>query len=133
MIPRKIGIVTGASGAMRLAPGLVLSPDAAFVSRTRLRDGKVPSDPIPDLAPDLAVEVLSKNNTVREMERKRRDYFDAGVRLVWIVDPVKQTVAIYLPGASEPTILRNDQTLTGEPVLPGFTLDLRGLFEKLAR
>jgi Uma2 family endonuclease len=119
VLPRNLGIVTGEAGMLRLFPGLVRGPDVAFVARDRLRDGKLPTDPIPHLVPDLAVEVLSRSNTVREMERKRREYFDAGVRLVWIVDPAAKTVGVY--------------PLGGEPVLPGFSLDIAPLFVNLAR
>jgi Uma2 family endonuclease len=132
VLPRNLGIVTGEAGMIRLFPGLVRAPDVAFVSTERLPGGKLPSDPIPTLVPDLAVEVLSRGNTAREMERKRREYFDAGVRLVWIVDPAMQSVASYLPG-SEPLLLKPGQTLGGEPVLPGFTLDLTTLFANLNR
>lgn len=130
--PGKRGIVTGEAGMIRLFSGLVRAPDVAFVSTARLPRGKLPNDPIPNLVPDLAVEVLSRGNPAREMERKRREYFDAGVRLIWIVDPAAQTVAVYLPG-SEPALLKPGQTLDGEPVLPGFTLDLTTLFANLTR
>ena len=76
-------IVVGEAGMMRISQGLVRIPDVSFVSWDRLPEGKVPSEPIPALAPDLAVEVLSQGNTAKEMNRKRREYFEAGVRLVW--------------------------------------------------
>ena len=85
--PRNLGIVTGADGMMRLFPGLVRIPDVAFISWDRLPNRRVPTEPLPDVAPDLAVEVLSAGNTVREMARKRQDYFAAGVQVVWQVDP----------------------------------------------
>jgi Uma2 family endonuclease len=130
--PGKLGIVTGEAGMLRLFPGLVRGPDVAFVSLDRLPGGKIPTDPIPSLVPDLAVEILSRGNTPREMDRKRREYFDAGVRLVWIVDPVVRTVAVYLPGA-EPVVLQANQTLGGEPVLEGFTIELSALFANPTR
>ena len=80
--PRNLGLVTGEAGLMRLAPGLVRIPDVAFISWERLPGQRVPTEPIPNLAPDLAVEVLSESNTEGEMARKRHEYFDAGVRLV---------------------------------------------------
>ena len=132
VLPRNLGIVTGEAGMVRLFPGLVRGPDVAFVSNARLPNGKLPTDPIPDLVPDLAVEVLSRGNTVREMERKRREYFDAGVRLIWIVDPAARTVAVYLPD-SEAVVLQAGETLDGNPVLPGFTPELATLFANLSR
>lgn len=125
--PRRLGHVTGADGAMQLFPGLVRIPDVAFVSAVRLPVGKRPRAPIPDLVPDLAVEVLSKSNTSKEIRRKLGEYFGAGVRLVWIVDPRRQTVRVHtIPGRS--TTLGIDDTLDGGEVLPGFRLELRELF-----
>jgi Uma2 family endonuclease len=83
----KLGIVTGADGPIRFFPGLVRIPDIAFVSWDRLPGRKRPKVPIPHLVPDLVVEVLSKGNTKREIDRKLQEYFEAGVGSVWIVDP----------------------------------------------
>jgi hypothetical protein len=63
---------------------------------------------------------------VRPVARKRQEYFAAGVRLVWIVDPVARTIAVYT-APEQSTVLQEAQTLAGEPVLPGFTLPLRRL------
>jgi Uma2 family endonuclease len=87
--------VSGAGGMIRLSPGLVYGPDVAFAAWDRFPDRRVPAAPIPDLVPDLAVEVLRRGNTAREMIRKHRDYFAAGVRLVCIIDPRKQSVNVY--------------------------------------
>jgi Uma2 family endonuclease len=77
-----LGIVAGADGTVRLMKGLVRIPDVSFVSWNQLPSRTVPDEPIPDLAPDLAVEVLSKGNTPGEMQRMLKEYFLAGVRLV---------------------------------------------------
>ena len=82
-----IGVVTGEGGSVKLLGGLVRMPDVAFTARRRLPGGEPPEEPIPDLVPDLAVEVLSESNTPREMERKLKEYFVAGVTTVWYVDP----------------------------------------------
>jgi Uma2 family endonuclease len=127
---RHAGLVTGADGMIRLAPGLVRIPDVAFVSWSRLPGQRLPTEPIPDLAPDLAVEILSKSNTSGEMARKRREYFAAGVRLVWCVDPEARTVEVYT-APERSILLREEDTLDGGTVLPGFTLSLRELFAEL--
>lgn len=128
--PRKLGVVTGADGMIKLFPGLVRIPDVAYVSRERLPGGRVPPDAIPHLVPDLAVEVLSKSNTPAEMTRKRREYFEAGVRLVWLVDPGPRSVAVFT-GAEQFTTVDVDGSLDGGDILPGFTLALRELFAEL--
>ena len=130
--PRNLGPVTGEQGTVRLFPGQVRIPDVAFTSWDRLPGRRRPVEPIPELAPDLAVEVLSSANTQEEMLRKRRDYFAAGVRLVWEIDPVARTVRIYI-GPDAGTVLAAGGTLDGGDVLPGFTLPLIELFAELDR
>jgi Uma2 family endonuclease len=127
----KLGLVTGESGMMQFFAGLVRIPDVAYASWDRL-GGRVPTEPVPLLAPDLAVEVLSPSNTKREMQRKRGEYFDAGVQLVWIIDIEARTVAVYT-SPEGPTILSQSQSLDGGAVLPGVSLPLRDLFAELDR
>jgi len=128
--PRKLGIVAGEAGMMELSVGLVRMPDVSFISWKRLPGGVVPEEPIPKLAPDLAVEVLSLSNTVAEMKRKRGEYFKAGVSMIWIVDPRARTVAVYL-SLRKFFVLTEEDTLEGGEVLPGFKLPLRDLFAEL--
>jgi len=127
VVPRQLGIVLGADGMMRLAPGLVRIPDVSFISLDRLPGGKVPREPIADLVPDLAVEVISRFNTPEEMNRKLAEYFRLGVRLVWYVYPESRRVHVYR-AADQMTVLEENETLDGEPVLPGFQLALAELF-----
>jgi len=123
------GIVLGADATTALAPGLVRLPDVSFVSRQRLPGGKVPREPIPDLVPDLAVEVISQGNTPQEMDRKLREYFEAGVKLVWYVYPQIRTVRVYT--APERVLeLGEDQTLEGGDVLPGFSIQIRDWLQR---
>jgi Uma2 family endonuclease len=132
VIPHNLGLVTGPDGTVRLAADLVRIPDIAFTSWDRLPGRRAPKAPIPRLAPNLAVEVLSASNTPREMAAKRRDYFSAGVELVWEIDPRRRTVRVFT-SATDSTILRQNGTLDGGGVLPGFTLPLRDLFAELDR
>ena len=87
---------------------------------------------IPTVAPDLVVEVLSKGNTRREMVRKLDEYFRAGVRLVWYVDPKSRTVRVYTT-PDDSVVLSEDQHLDGGDVLPGFTLSIRDWFAEAER
>jgi Uma2 family endonuclease len=124
-----VGTIAGESGATRLMPGLVRIPDVSFVSYDRLPDRAALSEPILGLAPDLAVEVLSPSNTKREMDLKVREYFLAGVRLVWLVDPGKRTVRVYT-APDQSVRLTEGQVLDGGDVLPGLRLPLREVFAR---
>ena len=125
--PRKLGIVTGADGTIRLFPGLVRIPDVAFASWGCFPDRKRPKARIPQLAPDLVVEVLSKGNTKPEMAKKLGEYFGAGVRVVWLVDPRKRTVRVHT-AVDQFVLIKEGQTLDGGAVLPGFVLRMDELF-----
>jgi Uma2 family endonuclease len=127
---RKLGAVLGSDGPIRFRIGLVRLPDVCFISRERLPGGKFPKTPILRIVPNLAVEVLSRSNTAKEMRQKLKEYFKAGVELVWYVDPRTRTVQVFTaPNKSE--MLKENQTLTGGTVLPGFKLKLRKLFAEL--
>ncbi len=126
-----LGILAGADGTLRLLPGLVRIPDISFVSWDQLPKRRLPKKPIPDLHPDLAIEVLSLSNTKREMERKVREYFFSGTRLVWLVDPRKRNVCVYT-APDQSHLVTEDQTLDGGDVLPGLHLPLREVFAKLS-
>jgi Uma2 family endonuclease len=128
--PRNLGMVTGEAGMMRLMAGLVRIPDVAFISWERLPHRRVPTEPLSNLAPDLAVEVFSVGNTPGEMARKRQEYFGAGVHMVWQVDPRTRTVEVCTT-PDQSTVLHEAQTLDGGTVLPGFTLPLQELFSEL--
>lgn len=132
ILPRNLGIITAPDGMMRLAPALFRAPDIAFISWGRVPGGRLSEDSLAEVVPDLAVEVLSPSNTKAEMARKRREYFDAGVRLVWEVDPRDRTVAVF-DAPERSTVLEAPRTLDGGDVLPGFALPLRDLFAELDR
>jgi Uma2 family endonuclease len=132
IIPRNLGLVTGPDGTIELMAGLVRIPDVAFTHWDRLPGRRSPTTAIPRLAPNLAVEVLSRSNTSGEMAVKRQDYFSAGVELVWEIDPDARTVAVYA-SATDVTTLTELDTLDGGSVLSGFTLPLQSLFAELDR
>jgi Uma2 family endonuclease len=127
-----LGICLGADGMLRIATGLVRIPDLSFISWDRVPNREVPRAPIPRLAPDLAVEVLSEGNTKRELGRKLREYFDAGVLLVWLIDPRTRTARVHT-APDRSILLHEDQALDGGAVLPGFALPLRDLFDRAER
>ena len=132
VVPRNLGLISAPDDMMRLFPGLVRLPDVAFISWDRIPGRRISTEPIGDFAPDLAVEVLGPSNTPAEMARKRREYFEAGVRLVWAVDPEARTVAVY-DAPERSTLLDSRANLHGGDVLPGFALPLAELFAGLDR
>jgi Uma2 family endonuclease len=127
-----LGICYGADAMLRIVPRRVRLPDVSFVSWSKLPRRRLPTEPIADLVPDLAVEVLSKGNTPREMKAKREEYFKGGARLVWEVNPKKESARVY----TSPTKFHEvgpDGALDGSDVLPGFTLPLKRLFARAQR
>jgi Uma2 family endonuclease len=126
--PRKLGKVLGADGMQRMMPGLVRIPDVSFFARGKLTRAKHLGSPIAPLAGDLVVEVVSRSNTKAEIARKLAEYFAAGSRLAWVVEPKTQSVRVYTSPDTF-VVLSLDDTLDGGRVLPGFRLLVRELFE----
>ncbi|MFH5804602.1 Uma2 family endonuclease [Alienimonas sp. DA493] len=126
-----LGYVHPADGFFDFSDGL-RAPDASF---TRLKDRPdgLRERGYSDVPPALVVEVLSPGNTRREMELKRRIYFAAGVEVVWEADPGTRTVVVWTaPDASRELSAENGDTLSGDPVLPGFAVPLAELFARPA-
>src|SRR5262249_1984888 len=98
-----------------------------FVSWEKLPGRCLPRQAMPDLVPDLAVEVLSEGNTPREMARKLDEYFSLGVHLVWLVNPITESTEVYT-SRHQSTVLDKSATLERRFILPVFTLPLRPLF-----
>lgn len=105
-------------------PDTVRGPDVAFVHTDRL------PQPIPnaylEFAPDLVVEVLSHNDRPGEMLAKVGEWLDAGVRLVWVVDPERRLARVYRADGTE-YLLDGTGRLLGEDVLPGFSCTLASI------
>jgi Uma2 family endonuclease len=130
--PRGLGEVFGESGFwLERDPDTVLCPDVAFVASRRLPPEGLGRTFL-DLAPDLAVEVLSKGNRPREIRAKVADYLRLGVRRVWVVDPVKRLVRIHRPDGAE-RLVGEDGILDGGEILPGFHCPVAFLFAALRR
>jgi Uma2 family endonuclease len=127
-----LGQVLGADGSFRMLPGVIKIPDVSFVSWSRFPPEKLARRPVPELVPDLAVEILSESNTPEEMARKLMCYFEAGVRLVWYVDPASRTATCYTATDQSVSIPQSGE-LDGGEVLPGFRLSLAWLFNQADR
>lgn len=127
-----LGVVTGPDGQLRILPSQIRIPDVAFISWDRFPGGKLPQDRIFQIVPDLAVEVISEGNSEREMEQKLAEYFKAGVRLVWYIDPRSRSARTYT-GVDQESAIDESGILDGGDVLPGFSLRLGDLFERADR
>jgi len=124
---RNLGVVGAPDALMRLKTGKDRMPDISFTAWGSLptRDAHLRS--VAEYPPDLAVEIHSAGNRPGEVARKRREYFAAGTKLVWEVDPDARTVTVYTDPTTH-TVLTATDTLDGGAVLPGFTLPLADLF-----
>lgn len=121
------GLVLGGDGAVRIAPGNVRYPDVSYLPWDR-----VPDDPraeaIWTAVPLFAVEVLSRNNTAAEIDRKLRELFAGGCKLAWVIDPVAESAEVYTSATKSKTVVRTGALDAGK-VLPGFKLSLTDLFD----
>ena len=108
-------------------PERVRAPDVAFVSTARLPEGRLPEGFLRG-APDLAVEVLSPSDNPVDVQRKVRDYLEAGARLIWVIAPEARTATSYRADGSA-RLLREGDHLDGDDVLSGLAISLAELFD----
>jgi Uma2 family endonuclease len=124
----QLGLMFGAESGFLIhrEPDTVRAPDIAFVRRERVpRDG--PPQGFWSGAPDLAVEVVSPGDTVREIDEKVADWLQAGSQAVWVVSPRWKTVTVYRAGGAIDTLTAN-QTLDGGTILPDFHCTVAEIF-----
>jgi Uma2 family endonuclease len=112
----------------RHAPGLVRRPDVSFVKKGRLPED-VPPDGWIKIPPDLAVEVVSPDDSAEELEEKLDDYQKARVPLVWVIYPKRRKARILRLDGTD-AVLGEDDELSGEDVIPGFRCPLREILPK---
>ncbi len=101
-------------------------PDVVYVSNQRFAVGEMPEGDL-FVAPNLVVEVLSPSNTGIELEQKLDEYLEAGVEIVWIVNPESRTIRIYRQDGTT-KLFRAIDTIEGESALPGFSLKVSEIF-----
>lgn len=120
----------GTEGGVILSknPDTVVGPDALFVAKRSMPIRESPEGYL-ETIPELIVEIRSKNDTLAEFNRKVADYFQAGVQLVWMVDPQSKTVAEHRPGAATRKLTVAD-TLQCDDIIPGFALSLAEFFKE---
>ncbi len=125
-----LGWVNGADAGYQCFPddpSKVRKPDVSFIRAERLSAAEEPTGHC-KIAPDLAVEVVSPNDEFSQVSIKVHQYLDAGVRLVWVVDPVGEEVLVYRPDDTRAMLTGKDH-LEGEDVVPGFRCLVADLFK----
>ena len=123
------GVAFDSSGGFKLPNEAIRAPDAAWVRKTRLqalspeqKEGFLP------LCPDFVVELLSPSDRLPTAQQKLEEYLANGAELGWLIDPKHRQVYVYRPN-QDVERLDSPETLSGEPVLPGFVLDLREIWD----
>ncbi len=127
-----VGIVLAPDGMLWIMPRKMRIPDVSVIRWERFPDRKVPRDAIFRVAPDLAIENLSKGNTEGEMRIKVPEYFRAGVQLVWLIDPEGRSARVYT-SVEKCDVLDENGVLDGRDVLPGFQFRLGDLIDAVPR
>jgi Uma2 family endonuclease len=122
---KKLGRVYGADTGFRLSDRTVLAPDVAFVRQERLES--VRSKSFAKGAPDLAVEIFSPSDGIRQSTRKVRQYLAAGCHTVWVVYPKSEKVVVFEASGAERTLHAGD-LLEAPDLLPGFSVKVAELF-----
>jgi Uma2 family endonuclease len=117
-----LGEVFDSSGGFTLPNGAVRSPDVTWIEKSKLV-GISPKIAFPAIVPDFVIELRSLTDSLPTLSAKMQEYRDNGVRLGWLINPQQQEVEIYRMGQAV-EILQTPMTLSGEDVMPGFTLDL---------
>lgn len=127
--PRRLGRLTGSDSGVWLErdPDTVREPDIAFFSAEKMPLGTRVTG-YAEVVPDLVVEVVSPNNSLREINDKALMWLSYGVSLVWAVNPDTRSVDVYRAGRVTSTLLESD-TLDGLDALPGFTCAVSDVFD----
>lgn len=127
-LQKSLGIAFDSSGGFILPNGAIRSPDASWILRSRWdslnQDQKRGFAP---LCPDFVVELRSPSDSLSDLQAKLEEYLANGSRLGWLLDPSTQTVYVYRPALSVEALI-NPKTLSADPELPGFILDLTAIW-----
>jgi Uma2 family endonuclease len=108
-------------------PKRIRKPDTAFIALDRYTAEQCETEGYITVRPDLVAEVISPNDLAYDVTDKRREWLAVGVKLLWIIEPVDKTIHIYKPDGSVSLLHENDM-LSGESVLPGFSIPVADLF-----
>ncbi|EAM47543.1 Protein of unknown function DUF820 [Crocosphaera watsonii WH 8501] len=125
---QKFGQIFDSSTGFKLPLGSKRSPDVAYIQQERWdKLTQEEKEKFPPIAPDFVLELKSKTDSLKEVQKKMQEYMDNGVKLGWLINTEKKQVEIYRQG-QEKEVLDNPQTLSGDDILPEFRLDLALIF-----
>jgi Uma2 family endonuclease len=127
--PARLGRVYESNAGFRMSSGNVLSPDVSFISAQRLKGRRADYKRFFKGAPDLAVEILSPDDSHPKTIAKLDEYFQNGTILAWIIDVDRKSVEVFTSPAAPVRELTITDTLTATPLIPHFHLPLAELFE----
>ena len=123
------GVAFDSSTGFLLPNRATRSPDAAWVKKSRLRTlTPAQKKKFLPLCPNFVIELRSPSDTLKTVQEKMQEYLDNGAQLGWLIDPLERRVYVYRPGAAVER-LDNPTTISGDPELPGFVLDLTRIWE----
>lgn len=123
------GVVFDSSGGFELPNGATRAPDASWVQRSRLAHlSQEQKQKFLPVAPDFVIELRSPSDRLRYVQDKMQEYAENGVRLGWLIDPEQRQVHVYRSDGTV-IVLDDPTTVSGDPVLPGFELDMQPIWE----
>ncbi len=122
------GVVFGSSAGFTLPNGAIRSPDASWIKREKWDSlTKQQKEKFAPICPDFVVEIRSPSDNLTQLYLKMFEYLENGVSMGWLIDPFKRQVYVYRPN-QETLVLENPETVSGDPLLPGFKLNLTELW-----
>lgn len=122
------GLVFDSSAGFTLPDGSVKSPDASWLSIDKWKNlTSTQKEKFAPVCPEFVVELKSKTDSLSELKTKMKEWLANGTLLGWLIDPEKEITYIFQPNSEEVAVAGFDQTLSGNPILPGFTLQLAKL------
>ena len=124
---QRLGSVCDSSTSFRMKSGNYRSPDVSFISKERLQGMRRAPQKMLQGAPDLAVEILSPTDTFEGIHNKIVELFENGTKLVWVVNPIQETVLVHHSPKPDKLLLPGD-ILDGEEIVPGFSLVVAEIF-----
>ena len=125
-----LGVIFDSSTGFRLPNGANRSPDAAWIAQARW-DALLPAQKrrFAPICPDFVIELRSPTDDLKPIQEKMHEYIANGAGLGWLLDPIARRVEIYQPDEEVETLI-NPKTLSGEPILPNFHLDVSRVFKQ---